>query len=102
MEGPQVPGHARSVGGGIRHGQERIEVSGLARSPEPPGQLRFAMQAEILVHFLSGQMMEERSQADAGAGHRVGVVGEQYFHGGRSPCGRNVGQLLLNSLRIRR
>ena len=40
------------------------------------------MQAEILVHFLHGQMMQECSQADAGAGHRVGVVdveGSHYF-----------------------
>jgi len=40
------------------------------------------MQAEILVYFLPGQMMQECSQADAGAGHRVGVVdveGSHYF-----------------------
>ena len=38
------------------------------------------MQAEILVHFLPGQMMQEGSQADAGAGHRVGVVDVESSH----------------------
>ena len=39
MEGPQMPGHARPVGGGIHHGEEGIKVSGLARSPESCSEL---------------------------------------------------------------
>ena len=38
------------------------------------------MQAEIPIHFLPGQMMQECSQADAGTGHRVGVVDVEGSH----------------------
>jgi len=55
------------------------------------------MQAEILVHFLHGQMMQECSQADAGAGHRVRVVDvKDFYHASDASCRRMSLTLILS------